>query len=282
MRIRVALPGRRSRRFASGEINKPPSHRILTAAFPISRFPALSLYRFPAFISPCYALDMTHDPPPASEPVESQVPDTVAIPPDHRDMYLLIAGLILGLILSPWIMGRFMDDVSYQRWYMGGGEAVTAYNEFMKTHVIDTRAKDNELLDRLKSTGVTKEAVDEMRAKLQDEARAQWQPYYDAAAVEREAHAAWQRGFMVSLVAAMIVLMLMEPVFELAGSMATVRRRLVTGRYGLIAVWIVYALAKPHALTGIPWAFAMLAVLVIVVATLLPLLVKRIATEANQ
>jgi len=35
-------------------------------------------------------------------------------------------------------------------------------------------------------------------------------------------------------------------------------------------------------LTGIPWAFAMLAVLVIVVATLLPLLVKRIATEANQ
>lgn len=226
---------------------------------------------------------MTTDPTtPADEPSES-APALGPVPaPDHRDMYILILGLIVGLVISPWLMGRFLDDVSYQRWYLGGGEAVTAYQEFMKTHVVETRAKDDELLDRLKSTGVTKEAVDEMRANLQDEARATWQPYYDAATVEREAHAAWQRGLMVALVVAVIVIMLIEPVFEMQGPMSAIRRRLVTARYGLVAVWIAFALGRPHAMQGISWGFAVMLIAVILAATVLPLVISRVAVEAKQ
>ncbi len=202
--------------------------------------------------------------------------------PDHRDMYLLILGLIVGLVISPWIMGRFMSDVSHEKWYRGGGDKVDAYHEFMKTHRDQQRQKDTELLDRLVATGVTKEAVDEMRAKLAEDARQERLPHEAAVAVEQQARAAWQRGLMMALVVALIVLMLIEPVFEMQGPMAAIRRRLVTARYGVVAVWIAFALGRPHALEGISWGFAALLIAVILAAAALPLALTRVVAEARQ
>lgn len=49
--------------------------------------------------------------------------------PDHRDMYNLIAGLIAGLILSPWVLGRFLDDQARNDFYFGAGEAWVQFEQ---------------------------------------------------------------------------------------------------------------------------------------------------------
>ena len=69
--------------------------------------------------------------------------------PDHRDMYILIAGLVIGLIISPWIMGRFLDEVTANRWYHGGGEAHDAYQKYLHEVEIPNKAKHSDQIDRL-------------------------------------------------------------------------------------------------------------------------------------
>lgn len=181
-------------------------------------------------------------------------------------MYILIVGLIVGLAMSPWIMGRFMGEVTYNHWYFGGGKAVDDYQEFLKSHSDDVKQKDEELLDRLIATGATKEAVDELRASLFAEAEEARKPFTAAIAAERQAHEQWLRGVLVALVMAAVLLMFIEPLFEMVGSLAVFRRSLVTGRYALLAAWVALALGKPHAIQGISWLFLALAIIVTLAA----------------
>ena len=209
--------------------------------------------------------DLQPDAPPTA-PVPAAAPVVVPPAPDHRDMYILILGLVVGLAMSPWIMGRFMNEVAYHHWYFGGGKAVDEYREFLKSQGEEVRSKDDALLERLVATGVTKEAVDEMRATLFAEAEEARKPFTAAIAVERQAHEQWLRGILFALVTAVILLMFIEPLFEMTGNFAVFRRSLVTGRYALLAVWIALILGKPHAIQGISWLFLALAIAVILVA----------------
>ena len=218
-------------------------------------------------------------------PTDEVTPDTASIPvivvkpppsaPDHRDMYILILGLVVGLALSPWIMGRFMGEVAYNHWYYGGGQAVDDYQAFLKTQGTELKTKDEELLDRLVATGVTKEAVDEMRESLFAQAEEARKPFTEAIALNRQAHEQWVRGMMVALILLVVAMMFAEPLFEMTGPLAAVRRRLVTGRYAALAVWIAFALAKPHAIQGIPWIFVLLALVVVLAATVGPAMIAK-------
>ncbi len=200
---------------------------------------------------------------PQVDPPAPPVPPVPPVPPDHRDMYLLIAGLVIGLVLSPWGIGRFMEDDAYVRWYYGGGAALNEFQAFANEHAQEVKNRDTELLDRLKATGVTKEAVDEMRNELFAQAQAEVKPYEEAMTAERAVHETWYRGLLFAMIVASVILMFLEPLFEATGPLSSVRRRLVTGRYGLLAIWLGFALAKPHVLAGTSWLFALLAVAVV-------------------
>jgi len=190
--------------------------------------------------------------------------------PDHRDMYLLILGLIVGLALSPWILGRFLDEPTFNRWYYGGGESLRAYERFIRTHEVERSQKHQDLLDRLAATGATKEAVDELQAQFVAEGQAYLKPYEDAVLIERAIHEAWYRGLITAMMLTAAVLMLLEPLFETSGPMAPLRRRLIFARYAVLATWIALTLAKPHVLLGTPWLFVLLVIAIVVMAAALP------------
>jgi hypothetical protein len=211
--------------------------------------------------------------PPDAPPADSPPPQTPAAPldaPDHRDMYLLILGLVIGLAMSPWIMGRFFDEPAFNRWYYGGGQSLRDYEAFIRTHEAERSRKHQELLDRLAATGATKEAVDELQAEFEAEGREERKPYVDAIQVERADHEAWYRGLITAVMLTAAVLMLLEPLFESSGSMAPLRRRLIFARYAVVATWIALILAKPHVLLGTPWLFVLLLVMIVIMAAALP------------
>lgn len=218
----------------------------------------------------------TPGPPIPPAPLPAPVPP---IPPDHRDMYLLILGLVVGLALSPWIMGRFLNDVQFDHWYHGGGQALQAYTEFEKEHALKVRAQEDELLDRLIASGATQDAVEEKRQELQRTAIAERKPFTDDLKLARQAHEQWYRGFLFSLVVAATGLMFLEPLFDLPGPLASVRRRLVTARYAVFAVWIGFALAKPHMVQDVGWVFVILIVIVAIAAAILPRMLKAARTS---
>jgi hypothetical protein len=189
-------------------------------------------------------------------------------------MYLLLLGLVVGLAMSPWIMGRFMSEVAFNHWYHGGGQALTDFETFLESHGPETKAKEAELLERLLATGATKEAVDEMQADLAIKAQEARKPFTEAIAVERKRHVEWYRGLMASLVLAAVTLMFLEPLFEPGGGLAGVRRRLVFGRYTMLAAWVALALAKPHMMAGTNWLLGIVLVGLAIGSAAIPMLTQ--------
>ncbi|MEX2216576.1 MAG: hypothetical protein WD768_20855 [Phycisphaeraceae bacterium] len=190
--------------------------------------------------------------------------------PDHRDMYLLIAGLIVGLAMCPWIAGRLMSVESFEKWYQGGGEQYDTLRAFVIDQDVRVRSEKQQKKEQLQATGVTPIAIDEAMAQIDERARAQRLPYTQALTKAHAEHQAWLVGLVSALVMAAVLLMFIEPVFEPVGRTAAIRRRLVTGRYVLLAAWIAVTLAKPTYLSGLSPTFAILLVVVALLAALLP------------
>lgn len=110
---------------------------------------------------------------------------------DHRDMYILLAGLIAGLILSPWMLGRFLDEPTFEQFYFGAGEAWSQLDE-KRTELAETRLeRENalrvehlarraevqqwyeqqvaEVREKLEASGATPIALDAALAELEEE-----------------------------------------------------------------------------------------------------------------
>jgi len=185
-------------------------------------------------------------------------------------MYLLIAGLVIGLAMCPWIMGRMMPDDSFQKWYFGGGEEYDALKTFILDQAVAVKKEKDDVKEKLEATGVTPAAIDEAFGRIEDRAKADRLPHTQALSAARDRHTAWLVGLVSALVMAAALIMFIEPVFEPKGAAAAIRKRLVIGRYVLIAAWIAVTLAQPGYLAGLSPVFVILLVAVALLAALLP------------
>ncbi len=202
--------------------------------------------------------------------------------PDHRDIYVLIVGLVLGLLAGPWVLGRVMPDV-YQRAFVGAVEQRQAYQDHQRDidEALDAfDAETARLIDSLEQTDVTDIAIEEKRSE-REVARQNYEIRQLASALPLQSNLeAAQRGHLVrleamklSLLLAVVVLMIFEAMLEprSTSGLAALRPRLATARYGVIAIWLALVLAAPVTLLNVQLLFVAGIVVVAVLPVILPL-----------
>ena len=184
-------------------------------------------------------------------------------------MYLLLLGLIVGLVLSPWIGGKYLAEDTFTKWYFYGNDpAFDALADFIHEQEERTARQIGDAAAMLKLSDATPTAIEEKRLEIIAAAEDERRPYVDAVADARERHRLWMIGFVFTLMIAAAALMFIEPLFDPAGRLAGFRRRLSTGRYAVMAVWIGTVLAKPHyiAMPMLPFLVTLLAVALLAAA----------------
>lgn len=184
--------------------------------------------------------------------------------PDVGGLYLLIAGIVLGVVLGPAVLGRVAPG-AYRDVFVGGGEYLRQLTE--------ENEKTRQQLEALQDTGVTGEAIPEHVLGREQELvvlKAQ----LDAAQRQRMGElAGWTTALMLAVIAVMMVESLVGPDVK-AGAAAKIPPtlgRLVTARYALAALWIAVVLARPQLLTQAPILFAAGLIIVALGAALVPM-----------
>ena len=182
----------------------------------------------------------------------------------HRDLSLLLAGIALGLLLGPAVLGKVAPQ-TYQRWFVGGDEAKAALDAF--------DAETEQMRHQLAQTGVTPAAIDEFVAQRKRESLPQLAGYE----LQRTEHEKWLSSRMLGLMLAAILIMILEALYaprpraDGSAQVPVALGRLITIRYALIAVWIVLALAAPAMLYQTPLLFIALALAVALLVGFMPL-----------
>lgn len=175
-------------------------------------------------------------------------PASATLSAGMRDLYLLVAGVVLGVCLGPAVFGRLMPD-TYLTVFPNPEPAALRLKE-MDSHRM-----------RLALTGVTESALIEFDAQHAGERRKQAML---AQAPQRHA------GRMHAIILALLAIMAMDAITSHA-----TRRMLASARYALTATWLAMLLAYPPALAHIPLTLTMLAILVAIAASVTPLLIRR-------
>lgn len=183
---------------------------------------------------------------------------------DHRDLYLLVAGLVLGVLLGPAVLGQAAPGV-YERMFVGMGEATADLREAEAAHASALRD--------LQETGVSDAALAE-RAVGFEQQRMLLQA---RAEQEQVTHLGRLTGRMLALVFAVVGVMVIEALVSPQPNgggrqvVPTAVSRLVTIRYALAALWLMVVVAQPAMLGQLPVVFAALVVLVALGAAFVPL-----------
>ncbi len=187
---------------------------------------------------------------------------TLRIPPfpNASHVYLIVAGILLGVLAGPTVLGRFAPD-GYRAVF--DGPDLTA---------IETEREDAEarFLADVEGIDVTpdyvQERLDEIQmlaaAKIEDGQRRQ---------LERAA------VLVVALVLGLLLMMILEAVLAPdtkpgeAAEVPPTLGRLITVRYALAGLVIAVLVGSPVLLWAMPKAFAVLIILVALVVGLIPL-----------
>ncbi len=181
--------------------------------------------------------------------------------PCHRDIYVLLVGVLVGVLLGPGVLGQVWPW-AYDQLFIGSGPARSELAAYEKTN--------QDVLTRLEQSGATAEAVTEKRLLMES----QRLPMEAQMLVSQKQHRDWLRGRSAALVAAVLVLMVIE---AMLGSMQgptwqRLRHRLTTARYAIMAVWVAVLLAEPSGLGDASLVtFIALLVLVSLVFAYLPM-----------
>lgn len=227
--------------------------------------------------------------------------------PARRDLFLLAAGLVLGVVLGPPVLGT-LSPAAYVGLF-GGTEAATALDEVNEQAAL-ARAQAKEQLglepefqprpaplagadgaagpagpagaDGVAADPARARAeaqyrqVDEVLARTQQARARAVQNTMDAQAVE------WLLGLLMALAAVFVaeVLVAPEPPVSRGGSggfsergvvVPPALRRLVTIRYALLAVALTLVLARTTLYELVPWPFVFALLAVATVAAWAPL-----------
>ena len=195
--------------------------------------------------------------------------------PDHRDLYLIIAGVILGILLGPAVLGRLAPE-RYAALFEGPPlqSQLAALNDRLE--------RDKAMREALITGGAdhaTLEAFDQKHGSGVGSLR----EALASSAAARGRHAEWLTSRMVALVLAVLALMVVETLLEPGATNprgASVRRRMAGARYALIALWLAMVLAQPALLRSLPVVFTVALVAVALAAALVPL--RRRAAPTGQ
>ncbi len=180
--------------------------------------------------------------------------------PDHRDLHLLIAGVVAGLLLGPAVLGRLAPD-AYDHLFVDPAAGSEEVRETLQAD-IDRR------LAKLEASGATDVALDEIGENLKITLAAAESERLAAIHERLDARIAWLLGLMAVAGAVMVAETLIDP--HAPGTPARLRDRLVTSRYALLAAGVAVMLAQPALLRRLPIAFIVLAFVVVAAATLIP------------
>ncbi len=188
--------------------------------------------------------------------------------PDLGGLYLLVAGLLLGVLLGPAVLGRAAPSL-YQQVFVGGGEVLQ--------QIQDEQEKTRQQIEALEGSDVTEVAITEQLAGREQQLvllKAQ----YEKARGERLGElTGWTSALMLAVIAIMLIESLLSPDVSEGKTLQvpTALGRLITARYALAALWITIAMAQPALLKQLPILFLALLVIVALAAALVPLGKKR-------
>ncbi len=184
---------------------------------------------------------------------------------DHRDLYLLVAGVLIGLMLSPAILGRVAPDL-YQQLFIGGTLAdqqeALDYHAAVRDEIQTLIAQDRPSTDIEQHLNALRLEGLNPVARLEQLQR------------ERSIELMGVLGAIMIVVVVVMVLETLAAPQESQGGRAVVRPvvgRLKSARYALMALWLALFLANPVLLWHLPWLFAALILVVALVLCMIPL-----------
>ena len=180
--------------------------------------------------------------------------------PGLGGLYLLVAGIVLGVLLGPAVLGRLAPSV-YEDAFVGGAE--------QKQALLENKTEVEAQAQTLEEIGVTEAAIPEHLLQIKQQ-EILWQ-----AAKQQHLNTlvGWTTALMLAVIAVMMIESLMSPDTQTNNAfvVSPALGRLATARYALCALWITIMLAQPKLLTQLPILFAGLLVIVSIAAALVPL-----------
>jgi len=184
--------------------------------------------------------------------------------PDLGGLYLLVAGIVLGVLLGPAVLGRLAPSI-YEDAFVGGGQ--------IARQLAEDRAQTEKRLGVLEDIGVTDAAIPEQALQRQQHQivlRAQLQK---AQQEHRASLTGWTTALMLAVIALMMLESVLSPDSQNTGTVkvSPALGGLVTARYALCALWIAIMLAQPRLLAQLPILFAGLLIAVALAVALVPL-----------
>lgn len=180
-------------------------------------------------------------------------PEPSGLPgPNHRDLYLIIAGIVVGLLLGPGVLGK-LAPTAYDRLFVGAAAIEKEQREI--------EAQLTRQIEGIVAAGASEAAVQE-KLKEADRRQAVLRQELENA---RQQRVGWSAGTVLAILIVMIIETLIDP------RNLSLRARLATARYGLIALWLALLLAQPSMGRSLPLLFAGLLAAIALLAALLPL-----------
>jgi len=204
----------------------------------------------------------THAKTPASN--AEPAPAVVSPFPDVGGLYLIVAGILLGVLLGPAILGRVAPQ-TYQDVFVGGAAVMR--------QIDDEQAGLDGRLEALEATGVTEAALHEQLMRHEQETVVLQAKLQQAQRGRLDELTGWAQALMLAVIAVMVIESLLGPDIK-AGGAARVHPalgRLITARYALSALWVALLLARPELLKQLPIVFVVLLIAVALATALVPL-----------
>jgi hypothetical protein len=213
--------------------------------------------------------------------------------PDQRHLYMLVAGVMLGVLLGPAVLGRLAPSV-YDTMFLGSGDL--AELQTANAALEDFRTNDEARQERI--SGILRQAEildpgDTAYLSAQNQATALMNSFADEEQrlkddietarvpilANQQAHREQLSGMATMMLLLVIVILAAEAILspqrdEIETGKTTISpalSRLITIRYGLAAGWLMLMLAQPVWLKGIDLVFGGLLLGVVLVAGLVPL-----------
>ncbi len=189
--------------------------------------------------------------PPANAGSEAGLPE---ITPGSFELYAVIGGILLGILLGPAVLGR-VSPLIYNQY--------VACRVAPKTSLADFEEQTMKLQEEIKSSQSSPAYMNEFLAQR----NAQRQRVMDQDQLESIRAQLGGLSRSVALMFALLAVMVMETVIEPSARLA--RMRLQSGRYLLMGFWVALTLAQPVFLAGFPLLFFGAMILLIGLSVLL-------------